>query len=48
MRANVLTDWERLEMREVPRPVPAEGEVLIRVLLAACAARTLPSTTTAI
>lgn len=33
MRANVLTDWERLEMREVPRPVPAEGEVLIRVLL---------------
>lgn len=31
MRACVLTDWETLELKEVPRPVPREGQVLIRV-----------------
>lgn len=34
MRANVLVDWEHLEMKEVPKPVPAPGEVLIKVLYA--------------
>ena len=32
MRAKVLTDWVKLEMRDVPSPEPAEGEVLVRVL----------------
>ncbi len=31
MRACVLTDWETLELKEVPRPVPREGQVLIHV-----------------
>ena len=34
MRANVLTDWETLHMMDVPKPVPGEGKVLIRVLYA--------------
>lgn len=34
MRANVLTEWERLEMKEVARPVPGKEEILIRVLYA--------------
>lgn len=34
MRANILTDWERLEMKDVPKPTPGEGEVLIRVTYA--------------
>ena len=32
MKANVLTDWEHLEYKDVPKPVPAKGRVLIRVL----------------
>lgn len=34
MKANVLEDWEKLEVMEVPSPVPKEGEILIRVLYA--------------
>lgn len=34
MRANVLTGWEVLEMKDVPKPAPGPGEVLIRVLYA--------------
>lgn len=34
MKANVLRDWEHLELMEVPKPSPGEGEVLIRVLYA--------------
>jgi len=34
MRANVLTDWEVLELKEVSKPVPEPGEVLIKVLYA--------------
>lgn len=32
MRANVLSDWEKLEVKEVDKPIPEKGEVLIRVL----------------
>ena len=32
MKANVLVDWEHLELKEVPKPVPAQDQVLIRVL----------------
>lgn len=31
MRACVLTDWERLEVKEVPKPVAGAGQTLIRV-----------------
>ena len=32
MKACVLTDWKKLEMLEVPTPVPGEDEVLVEVL----------------
>lgn len=34
MRANVLTDWEKLEMKELPKPEVEPGRVRIRVKLA--------------
>jgi len=34
MKANVLTDWQHLEMKEVPDPKPGKGQVLIEVKLA--------------
>lgn len=35
MRACVLTDWEKLEMKEIPRPVPVERRVLTGAYLSA-------------
>ncbi len=32
MKANVLTDWEKLEMLEVQKPEPKRGEVLVHIL----------------
>ncbi len=34
MKANVLTDWEHLEMKDVPVPEPKKDEILVRVLFA--------------
>ncbi|MDR1536265.1 MAG: alcohol dehydrogenase catalytic domain-containing protein [Planctomycetota bacterium] len=34
MRANVLTDWKTLEMREVPDPRPGPGQALMEVVYA--------------
>jgi len=34
MRANVLTDWKMLEMKDVPAPKPAAGQALIEVVYA--------------
>lgn len=34
MKANVLTDWQHLEMKEVPDPKLGKGQVLIEVKLA--------------
>ena len=34
MKANILTDWERLELKDVPKPIPEKNEVLIRVTYA--------------
>lgn len=34
MRANVLTDWEKLEMRDVPVPQLRKDEILVRVIYA--------------
>ena len=33
MKANVLTDWEKLEIKDVERPEPKPDEVRIRVML---------------
>ena len=32
MKACILTDWEKLEIRELPMPVPGEGQVLVELL----------------
>lgn len=32
MKANVLTDWEKLNLLEIQKPIPQKGEVLIKVL----------------
>ena len=34
MKALVLTQIDKLEIREIPTPVPREGELLIKVLAA--------------
>ena len=34
MKANILTDWEKLELKEIPKPIPQNDEVLIRVIYA--------------
>lgn len=34
MRGCVLTDWNKLEYRELDKPVPNEGEVLLKVIYA--------------
>lgn len=32
MKASVLTNWEKLELKDVPKPIPKKGEVLVKVL----------------
>lgn len=34
MRANVLTDWNKLEMLDVPTPVPQKGQILVKMIYA--------------